>query len=83
MLLTILNNFKKHIFVYKLYKGGGECSRKGLVFKTGGVRNSATAQDYYKSGYDQGHLVNFEDYAYDCVKSINFSQFIIFCNSSV
>lgn len=58
-----------HFVVYKLYKGGGDCSRKGMVFKTGGVKNSATIQDYYKTGYDQGHLVNFEDYAYNCAKA--------------
>lgn len=58
-----------HFVVYKLYKGGGNCSRKGLVFKTGGVKNSATIQDYYKSGYDQGHLVSYEDYAFDCIKA--------------
>lgn len=60
-------NLKQPLFViYKLYKGGGSCSRKGLTFKTGGIKSSATQTDYHKSGYDQGHLANFEDFASDC-----------------
>lgn len=58
---------KQPIYVsYKLYKGGGPCSRKGMSFKTGGLKSSATSDDYYKSGYDQGHIANFEDFALDC-----------------
>lgn len=50
--------------VYTLYNGGGDCSRKDMKF----VSDSATATnyDYYKSGYDRGHLVNAEDFAFDC-----------------
>jgi endonuclease G len=50
--------------VYHLYKGGGDCSRKGMNF----MSDSATAKnkDYSKSGYDKGHLANAEDFAYDC-----------------
>lgn len=52
--------------VYTLYKGGGDCSRKGMVFTTGGLEKSATDKDYLYSGYEKGHLVNAEDFAYDC-----------------
>ena len=52
--------------VYKLYKGGGKCSRSGLTFKTDGLPFSATASDYSKGGYDEGHLANAEDFAFDC-----------------
>lgn len=62
-------SLKQPIYVYyKLYKGGGDCSRKGMSFKSGGIKQSATAKDYYKSGFDQGHIANFEDFAFDCVK---------------
>jgi endonuclease G len=57
------------IFVkYKLYKGGGNCSRtvEGFRFHTGNIKNSATAKDYVASGYDIGHLANAEDFAYNC-----------------
>lgn len=53
--------------VYSLYKGGGECDRGSENFKTGGVTISAKSKDYSKSGFDQGHLVPYEDLAYDCV----------------
>ena len=49
--------------VYKLYKGGGDNSRDGIKFKTGGLKNSATAKDYAHNGYDEGHLANAEDFA--------------------
>ena len=52
--------------VYPLYKGGGPCSRRGMYFKPGGVRYPASFHDYYKTGYDMGHLANFEDFASDC-----------------
>jgi DNA/RNA endonuclease G (NUC1) len=58
-----------HYVIYKLYKGGGNCDRRGMTFKSGGVKFSPTFKDYSKSGYDQGHLVSFEDYAYDCIKA--------------
>jgi len=51
---------------YKLYKGGGNCSRKNVIFKTGDLPNSASQKDYTSSGYDKGHLANSKDFAYDC-----------------
>lgn len=57
---------KDPIFVkYKLYKAGGKVSRGGMQFSTGGLYPSATPQDYYRSGYDRGHLANFEDFSYE------------------
>jgi len=60
--------YKQPLYVsYKLYKGGGDVSRKGMNFK--GIKNiTCTDKDYYKSGYDRGHLVNAEDFAYDSIK---------------
>lgn len=55
------------IVTYNLYKGGGDCDRNGFRFKTGGLKQSATSKDFYKSGYDIGHLANSEDFAYDCI----------------
>jgi endonuclease G len=52
--------------VYYLYKGGGDCSRERMNFKK--EFKTASASDYSKSGYDKGHLVNAEDFAFDCEK---------------
>ena len=52
--------------VYKLYKAGGSCSRAGDYFKTGGLPNSATGKDYAHNGFDEGHLADSKDFAYDC-----------------
>lgn len=52
--------------VYKLYKGGGDCDRAGNVFTTGGLKASATEADYRGGEYDEGHLANSKDFAYDC-----------------
>lgn len=49
-----------------LYQGGGTCSRKGMYFT--GNYLTATSKDYAASGYDEGHLVDAKDYAFDCVK---------------
>ncbi len=66
---------------YKLYKGGGECSRtiEDLHFFVDTIpnhgkssnhvyfpKNSATPADYAGSGYDIGHMCNAEDFAYNC-----------------
>lgn len=54
---------------YKLYHGGGDCSRNGFHFLND-IKSlkTATNKDYSKSGYDKGHLANAEDFAYDCTK---------------
>jgi endonuclease G len=49
---------------WKLYKGGGTCDRSKFSFRVGKV--SAGNRDYRKSGYDEGHMVNAEDFAGDC-----------------
>ena len=46
--------------VYKLYKGGGKCSRVGMIFKS-----SLPHFNYKASGYDIGHMTNAEDFAYN------------------
>ena len=64
-------SYKTHtpLFVsYILYHGGGDCSRMNMSFSTNGLLQSATEQDYSKSGYDIGHLANAKDFAYDCEK---------------
>jgi endonuclease G len=52
--------------VYKLFKGGGSCSRINDRFITDNLPLSATAKDYAASGYDEGHLADSKDFAYDC-----------------
>jgi endonuclease G len=76
---TVLNNgvYKSYInydlkqpiyVVYKLYNGGGPCSRAGFFFKNDTQIKMAGDKDYLKSGYDKGHLANAEDFAFDCKK---------------
>lgn len=57
------------LVVYNLYKGGGDCNRSNFHFITGGLASSksATSADYLYSGYDKGHLLDFESVSYDCV----------------
>lgn len=52
--------------MYYLYQGGGDCSRERMNFKK--EYRTASSSDYAKSGYDKGHLVNAEDFAFDCDK---------------
>ncbi len=51
---------------YELFHGGGNASRAYLKFEA----EFATAKnkDYNKSGYDKGHLVSAEDFAFDINK---------------
>lgn len=55
---------------YTLKKGGGDCDRSHFHFNSCGV-NTATDADYSHSGYDEGHLANAEDFAYDCALDKN------------
>ena len=61
---------------YKLYKGGGECSRVGMTFKPDNSIGTATNVDYKGCGYDIGHMANAEDFAYNCDLEENTFQFI-------
>jgi len=62
-------DIKSTIFVkYKLYQGGGDCSRSNYKFKNDTKINMIHNKDYRKSGYDRGHLANAEDFAFDCNK---------------
>jgi len=55
------------ILTYKLYKGGGDCSRAGFRFKNDLPISCQTDAEYLKSGYDKGHLANAEDFANNCM----------------
>lgn len=52
--------------VYKLYKGGGDVSRRGMSFREMKDIHGKKLPHftYTKSGYDRGHLANAEDFAY-------------------
>lgn len=53
--------------IYNLYQGGGKCSRKGFRFKNDIPGLPAAQQkDYAGKGYDEGHLADAADFAYDC-----------------
>jgi endonuclease G, mitochondrial len=60
---------------YILYKGGGNESRKGMIFKTT-LYGSAERKDYAYSGYDIGHMCNAEDEAYDFNRELSTFDFI-------
>lgn len=51
---------------YKLYKGGGDCSRDGMGFKSHPFTSKNS--EYLNSGYDRGHCCNAEDMAFSCEK---------------
>jgi endonuclease G len=72
------NNLKVPLYVvYYLSNGGGNYSRAKLRFIE--EKNTAKNSDYSKSGYDRGHLVSAEDFAYDHRKqSLTFSYFNCF-----
>lgn len=55
------------IVTYKIFNGGGECSRATYVFRNdiNGLK-TATNLDYSHSGYDKGHMANSEDFANNC-----------------
>lgn len=61
-------NFKCPVAVtYTLNKGGGDCSRTSMRFYND-IKGLSSAKDfdYTGSGYDKGHMVDAEDYAFDC-----------------
>jgi DNA/RNA endonuclease G (NUC1) len=72
------NDLKAPLFVvYYLHNGGGDYSRAKLKFIEG--IKTAKNSDYSKSGYDRGHLVSAEDFAFDYRKeSLTFSYYNCF-----
>ena len=77
---TCLYSFtlKAPIYVaYKLYQGGGDCSRKNDSFK--GIPGKTAIDKDYDFHYDKGHVCPAEDFAYDCSKEkLTFSYFNCF-----
>jgi len=64
------NHYKEPLYVSTIiYKAGGTCDRSKFYFKNDviGIK-SPTLKDYAGSGYDQGHLANAADWAFDCGK---------------
>ena len=61
---------------YSLYKGGGNCNRKRDVFRNDYKVNVVGAKEFKASGYDEGHMANAEDFAYNCELQKSTFQFI-------
>jgi endonuclease G len=72
------NDLKSPLYVvHYLTNGGGDFSRSKLRFMEG--TNTASNKDYAKSGYDRGHLVSAEDFAFDPNKeALTFSYYNCF-----
>jgi endonuclease G len=72
------NTLKVPLYVeYDLFRGGGSVSRKNMRF----IEEETTAKnkDYAKSGFDRGHLVSAEDFAFDKqLESLTFSYYNVF-----
>lgn len=59
--------------VYRLYHGGGEASRSNDRFVTDEEVTTLRNKDYAKTGYDKGHLVPAEDFAFsDSLQNLTF-----------
>lgn len=55
------------VVVYTLLNGGGECDRDKFDFRNDRKSlKTATNENYRNSGWDRGHLVPTEDFAYNC-----------------
>lgn len=70
---TSYYNYELHepLYVtYTLFHGGGDCKRTGDHFVTDGLPHSALPADYRAGGYDEGHLANSKDFAYDCALQV-------------
>ena len=72
----INKEIKMPVYVkYVLYKGGGPCKRPTNWFNDSKYPMTSDAQ-YLKSGYDKGHLVNAEDFAFDCkLDELTFAEY--------
>ena len=58
-------SYKSPIWVkYSLSNGGGDCNRSKFNFIK--FNRTASNEDFIGSGFDKGHLVPAEDFAYDC-----------------